>query len=542
MPKPNAATTTAEPKHILVLDNGGDTIKYGWAVDDTENSPGPPAQDTNHRRPARMPNRTARLPQQWKILIGDQMETQVTNPNACIHVTPSLERGILTHLGNQIQVWKHILDRLHVSIPGLEKSPTAQCFGWTTHKTNSSSSSCIPSHQCAVLIGMAPYTPRTILDAVLAIWMDDFHCARVGFFVSTVAAARPTRFLRTATVGPMEKEEVVPMACVVDMGDSAIHVIPVYHGKVLGPIRRMPFGGKHLRQLWKYYCTYRQWNLMDAPYIVRDIMEQTSFISLQYRNDLQLARRRPFGQRPYDCQYVLPNYTTTFRGVLVIPETVMRMEQSSIEAEELHRVENEDEDDDEDYDETDMKAEEAAMENEDNEDEMEDEEEESLEQARIRLLKQREEERRLRAAQQDQVLDISTERFSICEALFHPSDVGLPSEWANLPQAILQAIQACPAVYHAGLYRSIQLTGGLSQLPNLKERLELELRSVAPYQYAVNISISDTPIDQAWTGAVEMARQQPMEQWSIRRDEWERSSSKRGAWKRLLMHHGGHMV
>jgi actin-related protein 6 len=157
-----------------------------------------------------------------------------------------------------------------------------------------------------------------------------------------------------------------------------------------------------------------------------------------------------------------------------------------------------------------------------------------------RLLQQREEERRLRAAEQDvQVLDISTERFTICEALCNPSEVELPSEWANLPQAILQAIQEFPAIYQAGLYRSIQLTGGLSQLPNLKERLELELRSIVPCQYALDISVSDAPIDQAWLGAPKIARPQPREQWSIGREEWEWSSSKRGVWKHLLMSQGG---
>jgi actin-related protein len=341
-----------------------------------------------------------------------------------------------------------------------------------------------------------------------------------------------------------------------------------------------------------------------AEYIVRHVLEQTAYVSLQFLNDIQYnyhsddttttttttnsnsnSNRKstlPPLVKYYDCEYVLPNYITTFIGRVQIPELVqneiLRMMHNcrtrtmnnnnnntsdttsaqqravansplNVNHDEKNDDDDEDDDDenDEDYNENDMPVEEDVdddgMDDHEDPNDNDDDEEESSEQIRMRLLKEREEERRLREmeSEQDQILKVSMERFAIPEALFRPSDVGLPTDWANLPQTIVQAIEACPWMYRAGLYGSIQLTGGLSQLPNLKQRLELELRALAPCQYPINITTTDTPIDQAWKGAVNIVRQEPIEKWSIGRDEWE-SSSKRGAWKRLLMSKGGYIV
>jgi actin-related protein len=553
------------PSRTLVLDNGGDTVKFGWADTTTDST-----------QPKHMPNVTARLPQQWTVLTGDEINVNVTNPNSCIAVTRSTERGIITNMGNQIQVWKRLLDVLGVMIP--LKTETATAFGWNANHTKNSAKSStakgnatiiesIPSHQCAVLIGVPPYTPRSVLDHVLVVWLEDFGFAHAGFCVSTVAAAiyRPIPLRATPETtnegakgdsANHKNKEVVPIACVVDLGWSAIHIVPVYMDKVIpataanakrSTIRRIPLGARHLINIWKYYCSYRQWNLMDSEWIMRDVFEKTAHVSLHFHQDMMLARKIPAGRRPYDCEYVLPDYDSTFTGVVQIPEAVQREieKQKQIAAE----VNDDDDDDenDEDYNEQDMEDD-GGDDDDDNvaaaaEEQDSSEDEESPEEIRKQVLKQREEERRRREleAEQHQVLNITVERFSIPEALFRPSDVGLPSEWASLPQAIVQAIEACPVVYRAGLYRSIQLTGGLSQLPNLKERLVQELRALAPSQYPLDIACSDSPVDQAWKGALKLATEEPYTKWSVSREEWE-SVSRRGAWKRLLMSKGGYLA
>lgn len=607
-----AATGSAAlspPTRTLVLDNGGDTVKYGWCVHVAgvgQDAAGAAAAAADATVVQHMPNVTARLPQQWTVLVGDEIHTQVTNPNACIAVTRSTERGIITNMGNQIQVWKRILDVLGVVVVvggmnesnniggSTNKSETAAAFGWNNNSNmsnaaagkNKSSSAhqratkktvatnttntgkTIPSHQCAVLIGFAPHTPRSVLDHVLTVWLEDFGFLRAGFFVSAVAAALYRSiplFARSnisdsaasAAAATHEEEEVIPIACVVDLGWSAIHVVPVYQDKVIvaasnnnnniTTIRRVPFGAHHLINILKYYASYRQWNLMDSAWILRDVFEKTAHVSLQFAQDMRTARKIPAGRRPYDLEYILPDYDTTFTGTVQIPEAVRAEleKQKQKDGEE----DDDDEEDDEDYEENDMEEDEDV---DDNNDEAADaivvaedssDDEESPEELRKQLLQQREEERRRREleAEQHQVLNITVERFAVAEALFRPSDVGLPSEWANLPQAIVQAIEACPTVYRAGLYRSIQLTGGLSYLPNLKERLEQELRALAPSQYPLSISCSESPVNQAFKGALKLASEEPYTKWSVSREEWD-NSSKRGAWKRLIMTKGGYLV
>jgi actin-related protein len=112
---------------------------------------------------------------------------------------------------------------------------------------------------------------------------------------------------------------------------------------------------------------------------------------------------------------------------------------------------------------------------------------------RERILAQRraEEERRRADEAERQVLRLSLERFAIPELLFAPQDGNLPAEWAALPTAIIQCIESCPQPYRAGLYRSIQLTGGLSMLPGLRSRLLREVRRLVHPDYNADYKVDD---------------------------------------------------
>lgn len=518
------------PTRTLVLDNGGDSVKYGWADGTAAKS---------------MPNVTARLSQQWAVLVGDEVRSQVNNPNSCLAVTRSTERGITTNMGNQFQVWKRVLDVLGVVISMKPNASTP--FGWNTIRSSTKSATenknneIISSSQCAVLIAVAPYTPQSVLDHIISIWLEDFSFAFAGFCASSVTAAvyRPISSLTSKIRDGLCTE--VPIACVVDLGWSAVHVVPVYQDRVIGKkcIRRLPLGARQMINIWKYYSSYRQWNLMDSEWIIRDVFESTAYVSLQFIHDMQTARKMSAGRRPFDCEYVLPDYDSTFEGRVQIPEAVLR----EIEKQKQNIVQRDDDDSDEAYEEKDMEEDvDDIIEEDEASADVVSSDDESPEELRKQMLKQREDDRRRREleAEQHQILNITVERFAIPEALFRPSDVGLPSEWANLPQAIVQAIEACPLVFRAGLYRSIQLTGGLSQLPNLKERLEQELRALVPSQYPIAVTTSAIPLYQAWEGARKLATL-PHIHWSVSRAEWE-LASRQGAWNRLRMSAGGYIL
>ena len=524
---------TLAPSHILIIDNGGDTLKYGWATDEV---------------PKLMPNMTARMPYQVTVLVGDELQ-KVQNPNSLIGVTRSTERGIITNLGNQTQVWKRLLDQLGVIVS--VHSEAASSLGWKVAKTTvPKPPKTIPAPTIAVLLLLPPHCPRLVCDQILNVWLDDFGVSHVGLGVSSVCAAKPHPTYQTS--------------CVVDLGWSQSVMVPTFKskpildGKTTTTIKRVPIGGRHLTNMFKYYMSYRQYNMMDQEVLLRDVLEKLGYLSLQVDEDLELARTLPSGRRRYDRDYVLPDYQTTFAGIVRVPLSLIR--QQELEKKEQAEGEDDDGDDDDDEDDSDVKTDDEEDDEDDDDVEGEDEngkvaddnknkdsdgddDEESLEQARARIRKERAEaERRKRdEEEEEQVLRVSVERFAVPEVLFRPFDAGLTSDLVGLSHAVVQSIQACPKPYQPALYKSIYVTGGLSQLPNLKTRLEQEIRTLIPNEYELDIQMAESPINQAWLGAREWIKRSPYTQWSISREEWE-AASKRKAYSRLLLLNGGAFV
>jgi actin-related protein len=517
----------AAPTHTLILDNGGDTLKYGWATED---------------KPQRIANVTARLIHQFTVLVGDEL-SRVQNPNNLIAVTRSTERGIICNLGNQTQVWKRILDLLGVMIN--VNSEAASALGWkvggrtTNSNTNTATNTqlppkSIPAHSIAVVLLLPPHCPRLLLDQITYVWMEDFGVSHIGFGISSVCAA--------------EEHPKWKSSCSIDLGWSSSLIVPTFEGKPVqaSAIRRVPIGGRHLINMLKYFMSYRQYNLMDQESILRDVLEQLAYFSMDFKGELRLARYHLSGRRPYDRDYVLPDYQMTHQGKIRLPHALQKqLEQEKEGKSNSDDEEEDDDDDDEDFDEgsgdgsgdEDGTNQEGSG-NDDNEED--DEEEESQEQKRKRLVQQRaEDERRRREQEQEvQILRVSVERFAIPEVLFRPRDAALPADLVGLAQAVVQSIQACPKAYHPALYQTVHVTGGLSQLPNLKPRLEQELRTLVPAEYELKSELAESPIDQAWLGAKKWIQQAPYTKWSVSREEWE-SAGKRRAYARLLMGNGG---
>lgn len=511
-------TTTPPPMSILIIDNGGHTLKYGWST-----SPSPPK---------RIPNITARLHHQWTVLVGDELDR--VQPNQLESTTRSTERGIITNLANQIQVWKRALDYIGVVVP--LKSEASEAFGWKVARTNNKAT--IVPQSCAVLLLVPPLCPRSVLEQVMNVWFQEFHFAHVGFAVSPVMMAIS---LSVTTQNSC--------ACIVDMGWSATNIVPTYRqSPIKDAIRRIPLGGRHLIQLWKYFTSYRQWNLMDQEYLLEAVQRELGFFSLQFEEDLKLARRLPLGKRPYDREFVLPDYSTTHHGVVRLPEALKQQaaeetkkETATVEVTEDVKEEEEEEDDMEENSDN-NKMTDAQVEDEDSDND------ESDEVKKCRILRQRQEQERRRQELEieHQVLMVSVERFTIPEVLFRPTDAGLASNLAGLSEAIVASISACPRQYQAAMYQSIRVVGGLSLIPNLQTRLERELRCLAPCQYEVHVKVIDNaPIDQAWLGGKQWVQRKPYSQWSIGIDEWEASrkdSQKSKSWHRLLAENGGPIV
>jgi len=339
--------------------------------------------------------------------------------------------------------------------------------------------------------------------------------------------------------------------CVVDSGYSFTHVVPTHRRgeAVINAIRRLNVGGKVLTNLLKESVTYRQWNMMDEYHIVNDAKEQLCFISNQFDKEMALARITRKGLRWFDREYLLPDFVTTYVGSVRLPEPLQRkreMEEMEMMKKEIARLDNE-----KHIQELANEARDLAedMQNEDNttntgeladkrghkrsrskshktkkekrirskskssskvelveDDEIDDEDDDSecdddeTQQQRLQRLKTMRDEERKRREQESrdrQALALSVERFAIPEVLFRPTDIGL--DCGGIAETIVESINACDPILRAAMYHNVLLVGGNANIPGLKERLEMELRQLAPTNYKVRVYLPmSDPASYAW--------------------------------------------
>lgn len=119
----------------------------------------------------------------------------------------------------------------------------------------------------------------------------------------------------------------------------------------------------------------------------------------------------------------------------------------------------------------------------------------------------------------EQILRLANERFAVPEMLFHPSDIGIQE--MGIPEAIVHSIQAMPEEMQPHFYQNIVLTGGNTLFPGFKERMEAELRSLAPAHIPVSILMPENPITYSWEGGKLLAHNPDYDEMVVTRDDFE---------------------
>ena len=401
----NAIGIAIPPARTLLVDNGGDTIKYGW-------------MNNNDNPPQSLPNVSARLMHQFTTLVGDELD-RVQNPNSLMAQIRSTERGMICNLENQTRVWKRMLDLLGVLVP--THTDTAKCLGWkvkngSSTKSNSKKAAAaakktavsavagggnngglivpektIPTHSMAIILLLPPHCPRILLDQIFHIWMEDFGVSYIGLGISSVCASYD-QTLRT----PWKT------SCTVDLGWSSTLIVPTFKDKLIdgkkeerrgvddgaekkkktiSTIRRIPLGGRHMINMLKYYMSYRQYNLMDQELLMRDVFERLSYVSMDMEEDLKIARLKPSGRRLYDRDFVLPDYTNTSKGKIRLPlalQKELEMEEQRKKKQQLQEIDESIDDDDDDEEEEEEEDEDFEEEDDDGDDDDDDDFEEDM--------------------------------------------------------------------------------------------------------------------------------------------------------------------
>ncbi|CAG9807802.1 unnamed protein product [Chironomus riparius] len=119
-----------------------------------------------------------------------------------------------------------------------------------------------------------------------------------------------------------------------------------------------------------------------------------------------------------------------------------------------------------------------------------------------------------------QVIRLNNERFTVPELLFHPSDLGINQ--MGIAEATVDAINACPEETRPHLYANIIVMGGSSKFPGIRNRLQKDIRSMAPEIFTVSVSIpDDDPLTYAWYGSQFLANDPEFDNLSISRQDYE---------------------
>lgn len=88
-----------------------------------------------------------------------------------------------------------------------------------------------------------------------------------------------------------------------------------------------------------------------------------------------------------------------------------------------------------------------------------------------------------------QILKLNNERFTIPELLFHPCDVGI--QQMGVAEAILDACKACPEKALGHLLPNIVVVGGCAMFPGMAKRIYNEVRALAPEHVDVSVTLPD---------------------------------------------------
>uniref|UniRef100_A0A3B0MN25 Actin, putative n=1 Tax=Theileria annulata TaxID=5874 RepID=A0A3B0MN25_THEAN len=123
-------------------------------------------------------------------------------------------------------------------------------------------------------------------------------------------------------------------------------------------------------------------------------------------------------------------------------------------------------------------------------------------------------------------IDLSLERFYVCEPLFNPSIVN--SDAPSIVNTVWNAITSSPIQDRTTLTNSIFVCGGTSLFPNFEKRLQMELQDIAPPGGRSKVRVT-APQDRhtlAWRGGSILSEPKLKDisanMW-VSREEWDES-------------------
>ncbi|KAG6997511.1 hypothetical protein G7Y79_00040g076760 [Physcia stellaris] len=244
--------------------------------------------------------------------------------------------------------------------------------------------------------------------------------------------------------------QIPPVECllVIDSGYSHTTVTPLFHGRVIQQaVRRLEIGGKFMTNLLKELVSIRHYNMSDETYLINEVKEAISYVSKNFRQDLEKTRKGFKRRNPDDeelrIDYVLPDYNAHTQGFVRAhdPSLSAKMRKMGSLATAGGVVED--------------------------------------------------------------FMTLGNERFTVPEVLFNPRDVGI--QQGGLPEMVLQSLSGVPTGLWPAMLANIFVVGGNSKITGFVERLETEIRQLAPSECVVRLVRASDPIKSTWQGGAFLA-------------------------------------
>ncbi|KAF9393123.1 Actin- protein 6 [Podila verticillata] len=270
----------------------------------------------------------------------------------------------------------------------------------------------------------------------------------------------------------------VDCAVIVDSGYSFTHIVPFWRGKpILVGIRRINVGGKLLTNHLKEIISFRYWNMMDETHVVNEVKEACCYVSNKFWDELDICKKSPRANKILQ-HYVLPDYSEQQTGYVKGKKRKSKSKPKSKKAKKAAQGPNDMDLDSED---------ETNGQRSDDDDIDHNLSDDSIEEIE----------------EDEQVLTMNNERFTVPEILFNPSDIGM--DQAGISEAIVDAISSCDEEIQGMLYANIVLVGGNARLPGYKKRIAHDLRQLTPSEYEIRVGIDNDPLGYAWQGGQRFA-------------------------------------
>mmetsp|Transcript_897 Transcript_897/g.1558 ORF Transcript_897/g.1558 Transcript_897/m.1558 type:complete len:478 (+) Transcript_897:139-1572(+) len=396
-----------------------------------------------------MPNALAKIHKTLESVVGDEIDS-VPEATSQLRFSRPFDRGHLVNWNVQRDIWHRML------VTNMNVNPA----------------------DCHLVLTVPPFCPEEIQQDINEVLFEELEFSS--------ALCRPAAWFSSYNYsqgGGGEDATDLYKECniVVDSGFSFSHAIPFVNGVVRGrAAKRVNVGGKLLTNYLKEIISYRQWNFMDEFLLVNQVKDTLCYVSQDFSADLS----RCMHESP-NMRVARPSHNDGHRSEQ--GGAGGRHEQEAMEEEVEDEVV------------VDVEGEEC------------DDGDEYLRKFFVlpdfhHVMKGFVKEDGEGFQDHEQVLTMESERFSIPEILFHPTDIGIAQ--AGVVEALGEAIHCLHKVEGELCSRNIILTGGNANLPGYRQRFQQDITQYIPDHWDVNIFQPEDPTLYAWQGAALFARQE----------------------------------